>query len=652
MSSMDVVRHFGSRGKGFSSPDNFLLRTLKGVHLLGACAWVGGSLGLQALCFLLHSGSKGLEADEIKACLIFLDTWVVMPGLMICLLTGLFYSMATALGFFRFFWITFKWIITFSAAFLGFGFFFPLGDNLIAYLKPLGLDSPLRLLKGFLFPEYGWQAAIQLLVLSLMVFISIFRPLSLAEIKTRFKAKLGREKLSETYPLKTSLTWFDPNLIDKALERRRPPEKEELEDILAKARDLEVLNLEETVALMRVTSERDIASLLTCADEVKRKIYGDRIVLTAPLHISNYCGSDCQYCAYRKSNHVVERKHLSLKEVEIAARSLLKQGLTRVFLVTGQFPRGDVNLLTKAVQLLYELKDQDRAFARVSVNVGPLTREEYLILKQAQVGTILIYQDTYHAKSYRLAHPTGPKSDLELRLKAPDVAQSAGVGDAGLGIVLGLGPWQYDLLGLVAHATHLMEVYGTGCRSISMHRLRAAPGCDFQTPYPVSDATYAKCVAIIRLAIPYTSLILTTKEPAGLWSQGCKVGGSHLLTGSVANPYSPWQNGLDQVPFPLGEDCHVDEIVHTLLASKLLPSFCAACPRVGRRGEMFTSLAAVGGLKERCDYHSLISLKTYLDNLAKPETKELGLLALQERLALMPEKLRDKTKQAIEDLKA
>ncbi len=652
MGHFEVIRHFGARGKGFSSPDNYVIKTVKTFHLLGATAWSGGVLSLLALSYLTRTIVDPAALSWIDFSLQFIDTWVVMPGLMVCLLTGLFYSGLTSIGFFTYDWIRIKWIVTAFAAFGGFFFMSPVGDACIAKLHAFGWDTPLRIVRGLLFPETFWQALVQIGIIVCMYVISIYRPLSVRISLRQLQARMHSSSKQDVQHIQhRRISWFVPQRIADALERRRSPDIPELNDILAKSRALEVLTLEETVALMRVTDDEGIRLILETADQVKRKVYGERIVLSAPLHISNHCGSDCLYCAYRKSNTAIARKHLSEEELRTAALYLIKQGLSRIFLVSGQFPKADTEFLEQAIQFLYSVQDEGKAIHRINVNVGPLTAPEYSLLKQAEVGTILIYQDTYHEQSYHAVHPTGPKSDYEKRLSAPDVAHSAGIGDAGLGIVLGLGPWQYDILGLVAHATHLMEAYGTGCRSVSMHRLRPAPGCEFPTPYPVSDATYMRCVAITRLTIPYTSLILTSKEPAGLWHRGCLAGGSHLLTGSVANPYETWQNGLDHIPFPLGEDCHVDEIVRTLLDANLLPSFCTACPRVGRRGDRFTALAAVGALKERCDLNSFTTCLTYLLHTAQPETRVAGLKYIENRLASMPQTSRDRIEAELEKIR-
>ena len=653
MSTFEVVRHFGSKGKGFSSPDNYIIRIVKIVHIFGAAAWIGGVLALQALCYLQHTVRIPDANIWITRCLTSVDLWVVMPALLVCIITGLFYSCLTAIGFFKHFWIAFKWLVTICAAFWGFFFLSPLGDICLAKLASVGWDAPLRMARGVLFPDSWVQAALQLLVFFLMCVVSVYRPLSLDDMIRRFKPRIlfrGKGAGQPAHPAKR-ISWFDSGRIAEALERRNAPDRHELADILAKSRSLEVLTLPEAVALMRVTDAEGVRLLLETADQVKRKVYGDRIVMSAPLHVSNYCGSDCRYCAYRRSNAAIQRKHLSKDELRAAALNIIRQGLSRVFLVTGQFPGADVKLLLDAVRVLYAVREGGQAIRRINVNVGPLEPAEYAALKEAEAGTILIYQDTYHEPSYHAVHPTGPKSDYEKRLMAPDAAHGAGVGDAGLGIVLGLGPWQYDMLGLIMHATHLMEAYGTGCRCVSMHRLRPAPGCDFTAPCPVSDATYMRCIAIARLAIPYTSLILTSKEPAGLWHRACVAGGSHLLTGSVANPYEAWQNGLEHIPFPLGENGHVDEIVRTLLEAGLLPSFCTACPRVGREGDRFTSLAAIGGLKERCDFNSFTTCFTYLLHVAKAETREIGLKIIDARLSNMPEPLRLRVHAALEKIR-
>ena len=700
MYNFDIVRHFGIRGKGFSSPDNYIIKTLKAFHLLAATAWAGGALSMQALSFLKFS-TKSIESIPfIQFCLHFVDTWVVMPGLAICILTGLFYSLFTAIGFFKFAWIGYKWIITCSACFWGLLFWSSLGNDLIDFLAPYHLDGPIVFVRAFILPESMWQGACQLLIILSMCLISVYRPISfrkkqakpvrrMLEEEVRKKEQQKRAKKLEVpwFLPKTALdreglteeqgpkegevwfspqpredqsgapvskkgaeVWFSPEYISKMLERDNPPDAHELEDILAKSTSLEPLDLPEIVALMRVRDPELQEQVLHAAFTVKQKVYGDRIVLSAPLHISNYCGSDCLYCANRRSNTEIERKYMSLREMRESGLKLAKQGHKRVFLVTGQLPNADIEYLVGAIRVLYSIFEGSDEIRRVNVNVGPLDSEDYAVLQQADVGTVLLYQDTYHEESYHNAHPCGPKSDYAQRLNAPETALLAGISDTGLGLVLGLGPWQFDLLALAQHAAYLLDVYGTGGRTVSMHRLRPAPGCHFTTPYPVSDAEYLQCVSIVRLAIPYTGIVLTTKEPSGLWRDGCGVGASQLLTGSVANPYTSWTEG-EKVAFPLGEVCHVEEIIRFLLEdARQLPSFCTACPRIGRKGSLFTSMVAEGKMKNQCGPNSVSTFLEYLLHYASPETRRIGTRLIDAKLANMPDHVRRRTKNMLNGL--
>lgn len=431
--------------------------------------------------------------------------------------------------------------------------------------------------------------------------------------------------------------WFDAQAIGTALERETAPDAAELRDILNKSLELQPLSMAETVALMRVQDGVGVGRIMAAADEVKQKVYGDRIVLSAPLHISNHCGSECLYCANRKSNKAVERKYMTSPEMREAALKLIRQGHKRIFLVSGQLPNADIEYLAEAISILYTAFDGVGEVHSVNVNVGALESHEYAALLESYVGTVLIYQDTYHEACYRAAHISGPKSDYYARLNAADVAFQAGVPDVGGGLMLGLGPWQYDLLGIVQHQAHLLRAYDTGCRTLSLHRMRCAPGSNMQTPYPVSDADYLRCVAIARLAVPYAGIILTTKEPAGLWRDGCSAGASQLLTGSVANPYGNWiDNPEHKVPFPIGEDCHVDEVVRFLLEeARHLPSFCAACPRLGRTGEEFLSMVRECGMKSQCGPNSAASFLEFLLHYATPYTRMIGEQLLAEKMDRM-----------------
>ena len=256
--------------------------------------------------------------------------------------------------------------------------------------------------------------------------------------------------------------WLTPQEIESTLAKATEPDSAALSAILEKSLALQPLGLAEVAALLRVESKEGLRTVFEAADKVKQKVYGDRVVLTAPLHLSNHCGSECLYCANRKGNDMVQRKYMTSPEISEAGRKLIRQGHKRVFLVSGQLPNADVEYLAEAVSILYTLYEGDGEIRRVNVNVGPLAADQYDVLRAADVGSVLLYQDTYHPEHYQAVHKAGPKANYERRVNAADEALSAGMGDVGLGLLLGLAPWQFDVLALSLHAAHLASVYGTG----------------------------------------------------------------------------------------------------------------------------------------------------------------------------------------------
>lgn len=428
--------------------------------------------------------------------------------------------------------------------------------------------------------------------------------------------------------------WIKPDAIEMALSRESAPESAVVSDILAKSLTLEPLGPDEITALLRVRNHEDRQRIFGAADRVKQKIYGDRIVLTAPLHIDNHCASECLYCAYHHSNEQIERKRLNPEELREAGRKLIRQGHKRIILTSGQATQAGVEYYAEAISALHRLADGNGEIRRVNVDFGMLDPSEYAPLKETDAGTVHIYQETYHEQSYRLAHVKGPKSDYFGRLHAPDIAMEAGLQDVGLGVALGLGPADFDILALSRHAAHLSETFGAGPRTINLHRVRPAPGSNFKAPHALNDEGFLLAVAVTRLAIPYTGILLTTKEPAGLWRQGCNAGASQLLTGSVANPYESWNDAPgEKAPFPIGEETHLDEVVRFLLEeARHLPSFCTACPRLGRSGRGFINMAQAGDIKTQCGPNSLASFLEFLLNYATPYTRQLGEKLISEKL--------------------
>lgn len=433
--------------------------------------------------------------------------------------------------------------------------------------------------------------------------------------------------------------WLDPEAIETALSRESEPESAVVKDILDKSLALEPLGLDEITALLRVRNKEDRIRILGTADLVKQKVYGDRIVLTAPLHIDNHCASECVYCAYRAGNDKIQRKRLNPTELREAGKKLIRQGHKRIVLVSGQATQAGVEYYAEAINILHKMFETPGEIRRVNLDLGALDPQEYAILKASDAGTINIYQETYHEESYRKAHIGGPKSDYFGRLHAPDIALECEMKDVGLGLALGLGPADFDLLALSAHVAHLAREYGTGSRTVNLHRVRPAPGNEYLPPYAMNDDDFLRCVAITRLAIPYTGILLTTREPAGLWRQGCNAGASQLLTGSVANPYESWADAPDEkTPFPAGEETHLDEVVRFLLEeARHLPSFCSACPRLGRNGGEFISMVRQGAIRSQCGPNSLASFTEFLLNYATPYTRQLGEKLIDEKLALLTE---------------
>lgn len=448
--------------------------------------------------------------------------------------------------------------------------------------------------------------------------------------------------------------WLDGPAIETAIQQQQEPETAVVRDVLDKSLALEPLGLDEIVALLRIRDVNNRKLVRATADQVKQKVYGDRIVLTAPLHLSNHCASDCLYCSAHKGNSHIQRKRLDKNEIRAAGKKLLRQGHKRIILTLGQLETVDVDYLANAITTLYRLFEGPGEIRRINVNAGTLSKDEFTELAQADPGAALIYQETYHQPSYKAAHTAGPKSDYSARINSPDIALTSGIKDVGLGLCLGLGPWDYDILALSRHAAHLAHDFGVGSRNINLHRCRPAPGCTYIPPYSLNDADFLHCVAVVRLAIPYTGLILTTKEPSGLWKDACSAGCSQLLTGSLANPYESWVEAPhEKTPFPIGEETHLDEVVRFLLEdAEHLPSFCTACPRLGRNGGEFISMVSQGDIKSQCGPNSLASFMEFLLNYATPYTRQLGEKLINDKIEQMNEHERGASERLLQKVRS
>ena len=405
-----------------------------------------------------------------------------------------------------------------------------------------------------------------------------------------------------------------------------------VEEILNKARSLKRLSLEETAILLAVDDKPLVKKIFEAATFVKNEIYGQRIVLFAPLYISNICVNACLYCAFKSDNIQTKRRALNMDEIKEQVEWLLSRGHKRILMVAGEAaPNGisNVDYYVDSVKAIYEAQVGLHKIKRVNVNCAPLTVEEFKKLKSSGIGTFQLFQETYHEKTYRNVHPKGPKSDPDNRIDAVDRAFSAGIDDIGIGALYGLYDWRFETLAMLMHVEHMENKFDVGPHTISVPRIEPAQGVDFtkNMPYQVSDSDFKKLVAILRLSVPYTGIILSTRETAQMRDELISLGVSQVSAESRTSPggYSSSDNNKNQdIQFTLGDQRSLDEVIGSLIKNKLIPSFCAACYRKERTGAAFMSLAKPGTIKGKCSMNALITLKEYLDDFASQEVKKEG----------------------------
>jgi 2-iminoacetate synthase len=417
--------------------------------------------------------------------------------------------------------------------------------------------------------------------------------------------------------------WLERFDVDGILERvRRGTPKGASLYLLDKAKSLVRLTLEEAALLLM---DPDPEPVYEAAREVKEKVYGKRLVLFAPLYLSNRCANNCLYCGFRRDNSDLPRKTLALDEVARETEALIRQGHKRLLLVAGEGRGGNLNHLEGAIRTVYETKLDHGEIRRVNVNVAPLAVEEFQRLKAAKIGTYQLFQETYHRPTYERMHPSGPKKDYNWRISAMDRALEAGIGDVGIGALFGLYDYRFEVLGLLAHAMHLEEAFGAGPHTISVPRFKPAHGaCFSKAPYPVSDESLMRIVAVLRLAVPYTGIILSTREPAGLRDKLFELGISQISAGSRTDVggYALEKEGEGQ--FEVDDHRSLDQVICDLCEQDGMPSFCTACYRRGRTGERFMDLARPGEIGELCLPNAILTFEEYLLDYASEGTKGLG----------------------------
>ncbi|MCC6696023.1 MAG: [FeFe] hydrogenase H-cluster radical SAM maturase HydG [Candidatus Hydrogenedentes bacterium] len=415
-------------------------------------------------------------------------------------------------------------------------------------------------------------------------------------------------------------------------------------EVLAKAREMKGLKAEEVAVLMAVSDPDLLGEVFNTARYVKEEIYGRRLVLFAPLYVSNLCSNECLYCAFRKTNKEVKRRALTQEEVARETRIIIDQGHKRVLLVAGEsYPVEGFPYILRCIETIYNTKHDRGEIRRLNVNIAPLTVDEFKELKAAHIGTYQLFQETYHRESYARVHLEGQKADFDWRITAPDRAMQAGIDDVGVGILFGLFDWRFEVLALMQHIDHLEKAFGVGPHTISVPRLEPAIGSSIacQPPHPVSDIDFRKLVAILRLAVPYTGIIMSTRETPNIRRETFALGVSQISAGSRTNPggYAEDEK-YDGSQFSLGDHRSLDEVIRDVAELDYIPSFCTACYRLGRTGQDFMDLAKPGKIKDHCGVNALSTFVEYLEDYGSPETKAIGEVCIQKTLESFTEQRR------------
>lgn len=404
---------------------------------------------------------------------------------------------------------------------------------------------------------------------------------------------------------------------------------EVIDAILEKARLRKGLDHREASVLLACELEEKNKELYVLAQQIKKDFYGNRIVMFAPLYLSNYCVNGCLYCPYHAKNRHIARKKLSQEEIRAEVIALQDMGHKRLALEAGEDPvNNPLEYILESIRTIYSIHHKNGAIRRVNVNIAALSAEEYRRLKEAGIGTYILFQETYHKESYEKLHPAGPKSDYAWHTEAHDRAMQGGIDDVGLGVLFGLELYRYEFAGLLMHAEHLEAVYGVGPHTISVPRVCPADDIDpgaFDNG--ISDDIFAKIVACIRVAVPYTGMIVSTREKKEVRERMLRLGVSQISGGSrtsVGGYREPERETENSAQFDVSDRRTLDEVVRWLMELDYIPSFCTACYRKGRTGDRFMSLCKSGQIQDCCLPNALLTLQEYLEDYAADETKRIG----------------------------
>ncbi|HIE16337.1 MAG TPA: [FeFe] hydrogenase H-cluster radical SAM maturase HydG [Bacteroidales bacterium] len=444
----------------------------------------------------------------------------------------------------------------------------------------------------------------------------------------------------ETYriPDKSMQPFIDEGEIYDFLKKCIPTNKK-IRQIIEKSLAKNRLSLEDTAYLLNANTPEMIEAIKQGARTLKKKIYGDRIVLFAPLYVGNYCTNNCVYCGFKVSNKQVKRETLIGKKLIEQVEHLEDNGHKRLILVYGEHPMYDAEFIAESVKTVYKVKKGTGEIRRVNINAAPMDIEGYKIVKESGIGTYQIFQETYHHETYKKVHPGGKKHNYNWRLTALDRAQEAMIDDVGIGVLFGLYDWRFEVMGLLRHVNHFEAVYNIGPHTISFPRIQNAYNLDIDKSYLVSDEDFTKLVAVLRLAVPYTGMILTAREPAHIRDEIMQFGVSQIDGGTniQMGGYSKKQKEqkLNEEQFKISDNRSLEEVIDELLCQGSIPSFCTACYRLGRTGEHFMEFSVPGFIKRYCQPNAILTLAEYLEDYAGANTKEKGYRLIQQNLDKM-----------------
>ncbi len=438
--------------------------------------------------------------------------------------------------------------------------------------------------------------------------------------------------------------------------RENKNNRELIESLLARAKDCKGLSHREALVLLECEEPDLLERIFRLAREIKQKFYGNRIVMFAPLYLSNYCVNGCTYCPYHFKNKHIARKKLTQEEIRREVTALQDMGHKRLALETGEDPvNNPIEYVLESIRTIYGIRHKNGAIRRVNVNIAATTVENYRKLKEAGIGTYILFQETYHKENYEKLHPAGPKHDYAYHTEAMDRAMEGGIDDVGIGVLFGLNHYRYDFTGLLMHAEHLEAVFGVGPHTISVPRIRNADDIDASAfEDAISDELFERIVAVIRIAVPYTGMIISTRESKATREKVLKLGvsqisgGSRTSVGGYAREETEEENSAQ---FDVSDKRTLDQVVNWLLNQGMIPSFCTACYREGRTGDRFMKLVKSGQIANCCQPNALMTLKEYLIDYASEDTRRRGEALIREELkSITSDKIRKRAEQNLKEI--